>query len=341
MAYVYDIFAPVNQRTRDMRLYDFNTYFPDEETCREKFRELRARQGVVCPKCGCTHHYWKASKEQFQCAECGHRTGLRSGTVMQASKLPFRYWFIAMHLLTATRQAFSSLEVQRQLGHKRYQPVWEMMHKLRSLMGMRDGKYMLNGEIEIDEAFFTTETPANKKGRMLKAGAGSERKAKVLVMAESREAENPKPGQKPRKVRYLKMQVIPNLKAATISSSVQSGVDCRKSTAITDASKSHSRFSEMFDKHVSQVVEPKDKGKVHPRVHIAIANAKTTIAGTYHGVKAEFLQGYLNEFCYKFNRRYLKESLFERLLNAAIGYKSGFLHRIYNRNLRTTTVNAA
>ena len=334
MAHVYDIFVPVNQRTRDMRLYDFNTYFPDEEACREKFRELRARQGIVCPKCGCTHHYWKASKGQFQCAGCGHRTGLRSGTVMQASKLPFRYWFIAMHLLTATKQTFSSLEVQRQLGHKRYQPVWEMMHKLRSLMGIRDGKYMLSGDIEIDEAFFTTETPVDKKGRMLKAGAGSERKAKVLVMAESRRAENPKPGQKPRKVKHLKMRVIPDLKAATIAGSILSGVDCKKSTAITDASKSHSRFSEMFGRHISRVVEPKDIGKVLPWVHIAIANAKTTIAGTYHGVKAEFLQGYLDEFCYKFNRRYLKESLFERLLNTAIGYKSGFLHRIYNRNLR-------
>ena len=212
------------------------------------------------PEVRLCHHYWKASKEQFQCAGCGYRIGLRNGTVMQASKLPFRYWFIAMHLLTATKQTFSSLEVQRQLGHKRYQPVWEMMHKLRSLMGIRDGKYMLDGEIEIDEAFFTTETPVDKKGRMLKAGAGSERKAKVLVMAESRESENPKPGQKPRKVRHLKMQVIPDLRAATIAGSVLSGVDCRKSTAITDASKSHSRFSEMFGRHISRVVEPNREG---------------------------------------------------------------------------------
>lgn len=334
MAHVHDIFVPVNQRIRDMRLYDFNTYFPDEEACREKFRELRSRQGIVCPKCGCTHHYWKASKEQFQCAKCGHRTGLRSGTVMQASKLPFRYWFIAMHLLTATKQTFSSLEVQRQLGHKRYQPVWEMMHKLRSVMGIRDGRYMLSGEIEIDEAFFTTETPTDKKGRMLKAGAGSERKAKVLVMAESRVVENPGANKKPKKVGFLKMRVLPDLKSGTISDSVQSCVNCKGSIAITDASRSHSRFSEIFDKHVSQVVKPEEIGKVLPWVHIAIANAKTTIAGTYHGVKAEFLQGYLDEFCYKFNRRHLKESLFEHLLNAAIGYKSGFLHRIYNRNLQ-------
>lgn len=72
---------------------------------------------------------------------------------MHGSKLPFKYWFIAMHLLTATKHSFSALELQRQLGHKRYQPIWEMIHKLRSIMGMRDGKYTLKGDIEIDEGF--------------------------------------------------------------------------------------------------------------------------------------------------------------------------------------------
>lgn len=324
-----------------MKLLEFNKYFPDEETCKAKFQELRMKQGIVCPKCGCTHHYWKASKEQFQCANCGHRTGLKSGTVMHGSKLPFRYWFMAMHLLTATKQTFSSCEIQRQLGHKRYQPIWEMMHKLRSVMGIRDGRYVLNGDVEIDEAFFTTETPKEKKGRMLKAGAGSERKAKVLVMAESKVVESPKPNKKPKKVGFMKMHVIPDLKSKTISRSVAMNINCKESTAVTDASKSHSQFSQMFDMHVSQVVEPKDIGKVLPWVHIAIANAKTTIAGTYHGVKAEFLQEYLNEFCYKFNRRYFKENLFDRLLMVAAENRTRFIHRIYNKNMEISVIKAA
>ena len=68
---------------------------------------------------------------------------------MHGSKLPFRYWFIAMHLLTATKKSISAAELQRQLGHKRYQPVWELMHKLRSVMGKRDDKYTLKGCIEV------------------------------------------------------------------------------------------------------------------------------------------------------------------------------------------------
>ena len=55
-------------------------------------------------------------------------TTMRSGTVMRSGKLPLRHWFIAMHLLTATKKSFSALELQRQLGHGRYQPVGEMLH---------------------------------------------------------------------------------------------------------------------------------------------------------------------------------------------------------------------
>ena len=146
-----------------MKLFEFEQHFPDEASCREKFKQFRIKEGVVCPHCGCTHHYWKRSKESFQCAKCGYRQSLRANTVMHGSKLPFRYWFIAMHLLTATKHTFSATELQRQLGHKRYQPVWEMLHKLRSIMGKRDDKYTLKGKIELDEGFFSTETPLDKK----------------------------------------------------------------------------------------------------------------------------------------------------------------------------------
>lgn len=85
------------------------------------------------------------------------------------------YWFTAIHLITATKKTFSALEMQRQLGHKRYQPIWEMMHKLRSVMGTRDDKYKLKDTVELDEGFFTcnderqaTSTSDSKEGHSKK-----------------------------------------------------------------------------------------------------------------------------------------------------------------------------
>lgn len=177
---------------------------------------MRDKEGVVCQHCGSQDVVWLESKQQYQCKHCRHRTTQRSGTVMHGSKLPFMYWFIAMHLLTATKKSISAAELQRQLGHKRYQPIWEMMHKLRSVMGKRDDKYMLKGCIELDEGFFSTEAPEKKKQEKLKAGAGSQKKSKVLVIAESEDSEKHKSGQKPKKVNHIKTIVIPDTKAATI-----------------------------------------------------------------------------------------------------------------------------
>jgi hypothetical protein len=114
------------------------------------------------------------------------------------------YWFKTIHLLSSTKNTSSASEMQRQLGHKRYQPIWEMMHKLRNVMGKRDNKYTLLGSVEVDEGFFSTEIPDEQKDELLKRGADSQAKTMVLVMAESTEMDNPKKGQKPPKVGHIK-----------------------------------------------------------------------------------------------------------------------------------------
>ena len=150
---------------------------------------------------------------------------------MHGSKLPYRYWFIAIHLLTSTRNSFSALELQRQLGHRFYEPIWEMLHKLREVMGQRDSEYELTGVIELDEGFFSTVRQDNEKNKPLKRGRGSQKKSKVLVMVESVpvEGKTTKKG-KPRKVGHIKMLVINDLKADTITNVVKANVS--KSTII-------------------------------------------------------------------------------------------------------------
>ena len=314
-----------------MKIFEFNKYFPDEAACRRKFKEMRDKEGVTCQHCGSHDVVWLESKQQYQCKHCRHRTTLRSGTVMHGSKLPFRYWFIAMHLLTATKKSISAAELQRQLGHNRYQPVWELMHKLRSVMGKRDDKYTLKGCIELDEGFFSTEIPKEKKDEKLKAGVGSQRKSKVMVIAESTPVDvETKKGMKPKSVKHIKMIVIPDEKAKTIDAAAAKSIE-KDSSLTTDDHRSYIHFKDMFTEHKSQVIDPKDIGKVLPWVHIAISNSKTLLADMYHGVKPEFLQEYLNEFCYKFNRRYFGEDLFERLVMIAASYRTNFEHRTYRK----------
>lgn len=163
-----------------MSIIDFFKDYPSEVECREKFRFMREKEGVVCKKCNYKEYYWKKDKEQFECKKCRFRTTLRSGTVMHSSKLSFQYWFIAMHLLTSTKKSFSAKEVQRQLGHKRYEPIWAMLHKIRSVMGLRDDEYLLSNTVEIDEGFFeTVNTHQDKNQEVKKRERGAETKQGV------------------------------------------------------------------------------------------------------------------------------------------------------------------
>lgn len=90
-----------------------------------------------------------------------------------------------MFLLTSTKKSFSTEEIRRQLGHKRYQPIWEMTCQLRDVMGKRNDRYQLASHVELDEGFFSIELPDKEKKEPLKRGRGSQKRAKVLVMVES------------------------------------------------------------------------------------------------------------------------------------------------------------
>jgi DNA-directed RNA polymerase subunit RPC12/RpoP len=116
-------FVVLIKNTRTMRILEFYNKFPTEESCKEKFKEYRLKEGIRCTRCEGTHHYWKKKREQWECKRCARRITLKSGTVMENSKLPYQYWFIAMHLLTCTKKSFSAKEVQRELGHNRYEPI--------------------------------------------------------------------------------------------------------------------------------------------------------------------------------------------------------------------------
>jgi len=312
-----------------MRLLEFNKHYPDEESCKAEFKRYREQEGVRCNKCGNTTHYWKRKREQWECKKCSHRTTLKSGTVMQSSKLPFQYWFIAMHFITSTKKSFSSKEIQRQIGHKRYEPIWAMVHKLRLVMGLRDDKYTLSDEVELDEGFFETVSITRDKSEPLKRGRGSQRQTSVLVSVESKPVEesvDPKKYSTKKRVKFIKMKVINSLKMDEVTPVVEKMLN-NGTKIISDASTSYNRLPEKFILE-SKVISKKEVNVILPWVHKAISNAKRLFLDVHHRIDDDFLQSYLNEFCFKFNRRYF-DSVFDRLMIAAVSYRWNYLGEEY------------
>ncbi len=207
--------------------------------------------------------------------------------------------------------------------------MWEMLHKIRNVMGQRDSQYKLNGAIELDDAFFTISLDSGSKDEPLKRGRGSQRKAKVLVIAESQPSEKIDNRRSiPKAVNHIMMVVIDDFKAPTLDAEVVKWIN-DNAEITTDDSKSYINFKNLIKSHTSQVVEPKNVSKVLPWVHIVISNAKRLLLDVHHDIQPQFLQNYLDEFCYKFNRR--KLDVFERLMYTCIENQTKFKHRVYSK----------
>lgn len=303
-----------------MNIFSFSAHFGNEESCRSHFKEERDKLGVKCSRCNHDQHYWIKSIWSYECKSCRSRTSLRSGTIMQGSNLPFLVWYKTMFLLSATKKGFSSKEIQKQLGLKRYEPVWSMVHKLRKAMGKRDDRYTLEGMIEMDEGYFTIESSQIAQDKGIR-GRGAPGKQNVAIMAESTPLEEIETGQTNRHCRYFKAKVLADHYAETVNETIKSSLD-EQSIVFSDKSTSYVNIADYVELHVTEKSDKQTTKETLKWVHITISNAKRTLLGNYHKIKGKYLQLYLNEFVYKLNRRYFGDKLFDRLVIANItGYE--------------------
>lgn len=251
-----------------------------------------------------------------ECKDCKRRVSLRSGTSLAHTKLPFQYWYLSLHLMTATKKGLSALELQRQIGHKRYEPIFRMMHKIRSAMGKRDDRYLLKDMIELDDAYIETCTEKQEKTN-LKRGKGSQRQTKTTVMAESIVLEKAEGGIKSNQCRYFKMKVNPSEGADETQGLVERHV-AKNAVLFSDNSKAYVTLHKVVEAHLIENSADSIVNHTLKWVHIAISNAKRNLLGIYHSVNEEYLQSYLNEFCYKLNRRRFGTRLFDRSILAVM-----------------------
>lgn len=300
---------------------DFFVKYPDEATCKSFFKEKKEKAGVVCRNCGSLRHYWVEGESRWRCMECGTGNSLRTGTVMENSNLGYRVWLWALYLMALTKKGFSSLEMQRLLCHSRYESVWLLMHKIRISMGHRDDRYKLDEFIEMDEGFF--EGHRKKDDNILGTSTVKEmdRQVKAIVAVSKKpikskdEQKKDKPQEKPK---YLKMSVVTGLNKVEVTREAEKMVQ-KSATVFTDGRRCYAGLEEICKAHKVVVVGDKTEvGKVFPWVHKAISNAKKKLLGLHHHVKDAYMQNYLSEFCYKFNRRHFGEALFDRLVITAM-----------------------
>src|SRR5881409_3007762 len=107
-----------------MPISAFFSSYPDEASCKSFFKSKREDEGIVCRCCGSLCHYWIEKESRWRCKYCGKGTGLKSGTVMENSNLGYKVWLWGLYFMSLTKKGFSALEMQRLIGHSRYEPIW-------------------------------------------------------------------------------------------------------------------------------------------------------------------------------------------------------------------------
>lgn len=280
-----------------MSLTEFNEKFATEDSCEEYLLKMRKKSGMVCPKCGCIEFYYIGSRKIFQCVSCRNQLSLTSGTVMHRTHLPLRAWFLAFYLLTSDKRGCSASLLSKMLDVG-YKTAWFLLHRIRYAMSERNGLYLLSGIVEIDDTYYGSTKKGSKRGR------GTE---KIKIAIAISKDENGKPG-------YVKMSVIKNLKSVTIGQFAKEHI---KEGSVVESDAYHSYRKPLANKyfHKYEVFEA-DKDMLK-WLHTIVGNVKTFIDGTFHGLGSKYIQSYLDEFIYRFNRRNIKQGFFDNLLSAA------------------------
>jgi transposase-like protein len=311
-----------------MKIEEFFSKYAKESDCRAFFKEQRESAGLHCPRCGSLKHYWIEKEDRWRCKECKQGMGLKQGTVMENSNLSYRVWLWGLYLMSLTKKGFSCKELQRLTGHKRYEPIWLMAQKIRISMGNRDEQYKLDGFIEMDEGFFEghrkKENPDSIVSKPVKE---LDRQVKAIVAVSTAiVAVSTKPAgealqnscRPDRRAGYVKINVVNSLCNREVSCAAK-GMIQKSATVMTDGRYCYMGLQNICSRHAAIIVKDKTQvSKIFPWVHIAISNAKKKILGLHHQVKDAYMQNYLSEFCYKFNRRFFGDKLFDRLLVATL-----------------------
>jgi len=232
-----------------MNIFSFGLEFSSEEDCISHFKAQRDKIGVIC-KCKESDFFWIKSRLSYECKSCKKRINFKSGTIMENSNLSFLIWYKTIFLMSATKKGFSAKEMQKQLGLKRYEPVWAMMHKLRKAMGRRDETYTLEGMIEMDEGYFTVESTEIEQEKGIR-GRGAVGKQNVAVMAESTPLEDIETGETSKSCRYFKAKVLEDHMAERINEMIKKSIP-ESSIVFTDQSTSYVDIASLVEVHISE-----------------------------------------------------------------------------------------
>lgn len=280
-------------------LVEFQAQFADDDSCRAYLAACRWPDGYRCSRCRSDRAFGLPRRCLWQCKACGHQTSVTAGTALHKSRMSLREWFWAAYLVSTHTPGISAVQLRRQLGIRRYETAWTMLHKLRRAM-VRPDRDRLRGTVEVDETYFSA--PDGLVGRAMGKMTGD----RVLVVG-AVEVRGRASGR-------VRLALAPDASGPSLTGFVSAHVE-PGTIVVTDGWQGYAPLRRLDYQHRPTTQGPPERAdKILPRIHRVFSNLKTWLRGTHRSVHYRHLPAYLNEFAFRFNRRRTPMAAFQSLL---------------------------
>jgi transposase-like protein len=293
----------------DLSLPEFQQRFSSENTCLDAIFAARWPRGFICPYCNHNDGTRLFCRPRvIECCSCHRQSSITANTLFHRSHVPLTKWFLAIYLFAQDKGGASATRLSKLLGIN-YPTVWFMLQRLRMAMSTRDENLTLAGYIELDEAFFGGRA---KSKRNRKPPSDNKIQVLVLVESEGRQAGN------------LVMKVINSSQYYDLKPIIADKVEADPPGQWFrgDGWGSHHVVMD-FGHHIKMGhVSNDQQDRILRCVSLAVSHAKRFFKGTYHHFCKIHIQRYLDEFCYRWNRRHLFDQLASHLLTACVLHPS-------------------
>lgn len=279
------------EQFKGLSLIKFSNTFKTSEECKIHLSHYKWENGFTCSKCGHTHN-WKGIKPFTKvCKNCRHVEPVMANTLFHKVKFDLRKAFLILFEMSTSSKDSSSPNLA-----KRYEINQKtarlFMSKVRKAM-KSSGKYPLEGDCEADECYMG----GHKEG---KVGRGSGNKKKVAVVIEK----SGKHG-----IKWAYAMKIENCSSKELGKLFDKHIS-KKAKVKTDKWKGYLPLMEDYN-----IEQEKSEPNVNFKLtHRFIQGLKSWVRGVYHHISDQYIQSYMDEYCYRFNRHGLKENIFDNLV---------------------------
>ena len=285
--------APGKAYRKGITLKQILRMFPNDEIAEQWFTEQRWPNGVCCPACGSVNVQTGCQHKTmpYRCREkaCVKKFSVKTGTVMEGSKVGYQDWLLGAFLLMTSLKSVSSMKLHRDLGITQ-KSAWFLAQRLRVALS-QDGT-LFAGPVEVDETYFggRRRNMSNATRKAL-AGTGRGPVGKTAVV-----------GVKDRATKHVAATVVTATDAATLQGFVGEHT-APGATVYTDDATAYEAlsFTHATVKHsLSEYV----KGDIHTNgIESLWSMLKRAHKGTFHKLSPKHLDRYVQEFAGRQNLR--------------------------------------